>query len=147
MKTSLSIAAAALVSLASTFASEGWQTDYKAALEEAAKSDKLVLLDFTGSDWCGWCVKLEKDTFSKPEFKSFAAKNLVTVELDFPNNKPQSAELKKQNAALGEKFGVDGYPTLVLLDSKGKEIARNAGYLPGGPEGLIAWVEKASKSR
>jgi protein disulfide-isomerase len=88
---------------------------------------------------------LDKETFSKPEFKEFAAKNLVTVELDFPNNKPQSADLKKQNEELQAKFGVDGFPTLVLLNSKGKEVARNVGYLPGGPAGLIAWVEKAKK--
>ncbi len=120
-------------------------TDYKAALEKASKEDKLVLLDFTGSDWCGWCIKLDKDTFSKPAFREFADKNLVLVELDFPNNKPQSDEIKKQNAELEQKFGVQGYPTLVLLDAKGKEIARNVGYLAGGPDAFKAWVEKAKK--
>jgi len=145
MKSLLSLAALVALSVSPVFASAGWQTDFPAALEEAAKSDKLVLLDFTGSDWCGLCIKLDKETFSKPEFKEFAAKNLVTVELDFPNNKPQSADLKKQNEELQAKFGVDGFPTLVLLNSKGKEVARNVGYLPGGPAGLIAWVEKAKK--
>ena len=127
-------------------AGDDWQTDYEAALKEAAKENKMVLLDFTGSDWCGWCKKLQSDTFSKPEFKKFAEKNLVLVELDFPRGKDQPDSLKKQNKELSEKFGVEGFPTLVLLDSKGKEVARNVGYLEGGPEGLENWVKSAKKS-
>ena len=129
----------------SVFAAEGWQTDYKAALEQAAKENKPVLLDFTGSDWCGWCIKLNKETFSQPEFKKFAAENLVLVEVDFPNNKPQSDAVKQQNQEIQAKFGVRGFPTLVLLDSKGKEIARNSGYLPGGPAAFIDWVKGSKK--
>jgi len=136
----------ALVLAASTvFAGDGWQTDYKAALAQAAKENKPVLLDFTGSDWCGWCIKLDKETFSQPEFKTFAEKNLVLVTVDFPRNATQSADVKKQNGELQKKFGVDGFPTLVLLDSKGKEIARNPGYLAGGPKAFIDWVEKSAK--
>ena len=136
----------ALVLAASTlFAADGWQTDYKAALELAAKTNKPVLLDFTGSDWCGWCIKLNKETFSQPEFTKFADKNLILVELDFPNSKPQPADVKKQNAELQKKYAVDGFPTLVLLDSKGKEITRNVGYLAGGPKAFIGWVESSVK--
>lgn len=136
----------AIVLAASTvFAGDSWQTDYKAALEQAAKENKPVLLDFTGSDWCGWCIKLNKETFSQPEFQKFAEKNLILVELDFPNNKPQADSVKKQNAELQAKYGVEGFPTLVLLNSKGKEIARNPGYLPGGPKGFIEWFEKSAK--
>lgn len=136
----------AIVLAASTvFAADGWQTDYKAALEQAAKENKPVLLDFTGSDWCGWCIKLDKETFSQPDFKQFAEKNLILVEVDFPNGKPQSAEVKKQNAELQAKYGVEGFPTLILLNSKGKEIAKNPGYLPGGPKAFVEWVENASK--
>jgi len=124
-------------------AAEAWKTDYTAALAEAAKENKMVLLDFTGSDWCGWCIKLQKDTFSKPEFKKFAQESLVLVELDFPRGKTQSDELKKQNEELAEKFGVQGFPTLVLLDPQGKEAARNVGYLQGGPEAFVQWVESA----
>ena len=129
--------------IASSEAAEGWKTDYTAALAEAAKENKMVLLDFTGSDWCGWCIKLQKDTFSKPEFKKFAQESLVLVELDFPRGKTQSDELKKQNEELAEKFGVQGFPTLVLLDPQGKEAARNVGYLQGGPEAFVQWVESA----
>lgn len=127
-------------------AAERWETNYSAALEQAAKQNKMVLLDFTGSDWCGWCIKLHKETFSKPAFQKFAADNLVLVELDFPRGKPQSDELKKQNEALAEKFGVQGFPTLVLLDPQGKEATRNVGYLEGGPDAFIQWVESATRS-
>ena len=129
--------------VASSEAAEGWKTDYTAALAQAATENKMVLLDFTGSDWCGWCVKLQKDTFSKPEFKKFAEQSLVLVELDFPRGKAQSDELKRQNEELAEKFGVQGFPTLVLLDPQGKEASRNVGYLQGGPEAFIQWVESA----
>jgi len=117
-----------------------WQTNYKAALKEAATSHKPILADFTGSDWCGWCIKLASDTFSKPEFAKFAKEKLVLLEVDFPQGKEQSAAVKKQNEELQQKFGVEGYPTLVLIDKNGKEIARNVGYLPGGPEGMITWI-------
>ncbi len=139
------ILSAIMLASSTLFAGDGWQTDYKAALEQAAKENKPVLIDFTGSDWCGWCIKMQKDTFSQQAFKDFAAKNLILVELDFPNSKPQSAEIKKQNAELQKKYGVDGFPTLVLLNSKGKEIARNPGYLAGGPSAFIEWFEKSAK--
>lgn len=132
-----------LVSLPSSPASEGWQTDYSAALAEAGKEQKLVLLDFTGSDWCGWCMKLSKDIFSQPEFKEFAAKNLVLVEVDFPARKPLADEVKARNSALAAKFGVEGFPTLILVDASGKEVARHVGYLPGGPGSLVKWIETA----
>ena len=102
-----------------------------------------MLLDFTGSDWCGWCMKLSKDIFSQPEFKEFAAKNLVLVEVDFPARKPLADEVKARNSALAAKFGVEGFPTLVLVDASGKEVARHVGYLPGGPGSLVKWVETA----
>jgi len=139
------ILSAIILASSTLFAGDAWQTDYKAALEQAAKENKAVLLDFTGSDWCGWCIKMDKDTFSQPDFLEFAKKNLILVELDFPNNKPQSAEIKKQNEELQKKYGVEGFPTLVLLNSSGKEIARNPGYLAGGPKGFIDWVTKALK--
>ncbi len=131
--------------LISSRAAEQWETNYSAALEQAAKQNKMVLLDFTGSDWCGWCVKLQKETFSKPEFQKFAAESLILVELDFPRGKEQSEELKKQNEELAEKFGIQGFPTLVLLDQQGEEAARNVGYLAGGPDAFIEWVKSAQK--
>lgn len=134
----------AAVSVVTAFAGD-WSDDYDAALATASKENKMVLLDFTGSDWCGWCIKLDKETFSKPAFKKFAKENLVLVEVDFPQGKKLKKATQEQNNKLQQQYGVQGFPTLVLLDSAGKEIARNVGYLPGGPEGLEAWVKAAKK--
>ena len=118
----------------------GWGDDYKAALATAAKENKKVLLDFTGSDWCGWCIKLKKETFDQPAFKDYADKDLVLVEVDFPQGKSQSPEVKKQNNALQEQYQVQGFPTLVVLDPQGKVIKQRSGYIPGGPKGFIDWL-------
>lgn len=118
----------------------GWSDDYKASLAAAAKEHKNVLLDFTGSDWCGWCIRLKRDTFDQPAFKEYADKNLVLVEIDFPQGKSQSPEVKKQNDALQQQYQVQGFPTLVLLSPEGKVIKQQSGYIPGGPKGFIEWV-------
>ena len=121
----------------------GWGDDYKAALATAATENKRVLLDFTGSDWCGWCIRMRETTFDHPAFKEFANKNLVLVEIDFPQGKTLRPEVKKQNAALQEQYQVQGFPTLVLLDPQGKVIKQQSGYIPGGPAGFINWVNSA----
>ena len=119
-----------------------WLTDLPRAEAKAKAEHKMVLMDFTGSDWCGWCIKFDKEVLDTPAFKAYADKNLVLVKLDFPHKKPQSAELKKANAALGRKYGVDGYPTFVVLNSDGKEIGRQVGYTSGGPKPFIAKLDK-----
>ena len=118
-----------------------WLTDLPTAQAQAKKENKQVLLDFTGSDWCGWCIKFNKEVLSTPEFAEYAAKNLVLVEVDFPRKKEQSAELKKANSALGSKYKADGYPTFVVLNKHGKEIGRQEGYSAGGPTAFIAKLE------
>ena len=106
-----------------------WLTDFEAAKKQAAKEKKTILMFFTGSDWCGWCKKLHADVLEKKDFQEFAKDNVILLELDFPSSIPQSDELKKQNKALGEKFKVSGYPTMVLVASDGeKEIERMVGY-------------------
>jgi protein disulfide-isomerase len=132
----------AMMMAASAFAG-GWGDDYKAALATAAKENKKVLLDFTGSDWCGWCIRLKKETFDQPAFKDFADKNLVLVEVDFPQGKTLPNAVKAQNEGLQEKFQVQGFPTLVLLSPDGKVIRQESGYIPGGPRGFIDWVNSA----
>lgn len=122
-----------------------WMTNYNDALALAAKQDRMVLLDFTGSDWCPPCMKLHEDIFEKPEFSAFAKDKLVTVMLDFPRSKSLDAQVKKQNEALAKKYGVEGFPTLILLTSKGKEIDRRVGYFPGGPAAFAQWVNAAAK--
>ncbi|MBP5586102.1 MAG: thioredoxin family protein [Lentisphaeria bacterium] len=106
-----------------------WLTDLEAAKKQAAADKKPILMFFTGSDWCGWCKKLHEDVLDKDEFQKFAKENVILLELDFPNSIPQSDALKKQNKALGEKFKVSGYPTMVLVASDGeKELDRTVGY-------------------
>lgn len=122
-----------------------WLTDLSKAQAKAKAESKLVLMDFTGSDWCGWCIKFKKEALDTQAFKDYAATNLVLVELDFPSKKPQSAELKKANAALAKKYGVDGYPTFVVLNGDGKEVGRQVGYAPGGPSAFIAKLEGFKK--
>ena len=140
---SLLLIAVLVAFVPSLLADSGWGTDYKAALDTAAKENRNVLLDFTGSDWCGWCIRLKKETFDQPAFKDYAAKNLVLVEIDFPQGKTLSPEVKKQNDALQQQYQVEGFPTLVLLNPQGKVIRQQSGYIPGGPKGFIEWVTAA----
>jgi protein disulfide-isomerase len=105
-----------------------WLTSVPEAKAKAEKEKKLVLLDFTGSDWCGWCIKLHEEVFSKPQFADYAQKNLVLVQVDYPRNKPQSDELKAANKALGEKYEIRGYPTLVVMKPDGKVVWKQVGY-------------------
>jgi protein disulfide-isomerase len=122
-----------------------WLTDLPKAQEQAKKDNKLVLLDFTGSDWCGWCIKFKKEVLDTDEFKGYADKNLVLVEVDFPNKKEQSEDLKKANQALKEKYSVSGYPTYVVLNGEGKEVGRQVGYEAGGPKAFIAKLDGFKK--
>jgi protein disulfide-isomerase len=121
-----------------------WLTDLPKAQAKAKQENKLVMLDFTGSDWCGWCIKLNKEVFSQPAFAEYASKNLVLVEVDFPRSKPQSTELKKANAALQDKYKIEGYPTIIVLNSDGKKVGE-LGYQPGGPKAFIAELDKLKK--
>ena len=89
-------------------APEGWTEDYAKALEQAKTEHKKVLLDFTGSDWCGWCKKIDAEVFETQKFKDYAAKHLVLVKLDFPHSTPQSDEIKAQNKKLRAEHKVSG---------------------------------------
>jgi protein disulfide-isomerase len=124
-----------------------WQTDYPRALEMAKSQNKRVLLDFTGSDWCGPCIELRKRVFSQSEFSAYAEKNLVLVEIDYPQRKKQSPELKQQNEKLSTQYGIDekGFPTVVLLDPAGKVVREFTGYDGETTAGLIAWIEGKTK--
>ena len=133
---------AAETSTAGTGRSYGiWQTDYKQALAQAAKEKKQVLLDFTGSDWCPYCVQMDKEVLNQPDFKTFAANKLILVKLDFPRKKQLPPVEAEQNQKLQEEYAIEGFPTYVLLDSAGKEVRREVGYLEGGPKEFIKWAE------
>jgi thioredoxin-related protein len=126
-------------------ADSAWSTDYKKAQAEAKTHHKLLLLDFTGSDWCGFCFQLDRAILSQPQFKDYANKNLVLVEIDFPHRKPQSVETKKQNAELAERYQIDGFPTLIVLDGNGKTLWRYDGLYTGGIAAFIAELNKVRK--
>jgi protein disulfide-isomerase len=145
MKKLLLTTIAALSLGALTVQASDWQTDLPKAQAQAKAENKTVLINFTGSDWCGWCIKLHKEVFSQPEFAEYAKKNLVLVEADFPDKKKLSAEQKKANDALAKKYDIKGYPTIILLDKDGKKVGET-GYIKGGPKAFIADVEKRLKS-
>jgi len=115
----------------------GWVTDFDAAKASAKAGGKYMLVDFTGSDWCGWCIRLKKEVFSQDHFKTEAPKNFILVELDFPRAKDKmTSELIEQNKKLKEKYAISGYPTIFLMDAEGKVFAKT-GYRAGGPEKYI----------
>jgi protein disulfide-isomerase len=142
-------AAITAVLAASTQATGDWLTDYNKAQQEAKAGNKLLLVNFTGSDWCGFCIMLDRQVFSKPEFKDYASKNLVLLEIDFPRMgglrwKAQSDELRKQNQELAMKYQIYGFPTIVVLNGDGKVVGA-LGYMEGGPTPFIAELEKLRK--
>jgi protein disulfide-isomerase len=121
-----------------------WIMDLPGALRQARSEHKMVLLDFTGSDWCPWCIKFDHDILSTDQFANYAMAKLVLVKLDFPRSTPQNDDLKRANAELKRRFKVDGFPTYVLLNANGNELGRQVGYLGGGPNVFIAELENFS---
>ncbi|MDA8563333.1 thioredoxin family protein [Mariniblastus sp.] len=116
-----------------------WHDSFEAAREQALVSGKPILADFTGSDWCSWCVKLKKDVFNKPEFEAWARENVVLLELDYPQRSRQSSEIQAQNEKLASLYSIDSYPTVLLLDAQGNQLART-GYHPD-PAAFIGTIE------
>jgi thioredoxin-related protein len=117
-----------------------WETDFDLAKKRAKDENKSILVDFTGSDWCGWCIRLKKEVFDQPSFQEYAKKNLIMVELDFPKKTPLEEKLKEQNEKLQEEYKIQGFPTIILLNSKGREVART-GYQEGGPDKYVEHVK------
>jgi thioredoxin-related protein len=133
---------AALLLAASAARAADWTEDYASAVAQAKKEHKMLLLDFTGSDWCIWCQRTDKEVFDTQKFKDFADQKLVLVRLDFPRSHEQADATKAQNGKLQEKFGVEGFPTLVVLDANEKVVFSQLGYKDGGPDALIAQFPK-----
>lgn len=132
MKKTLALAALLCCCLAAFAAPpDGWTVDYEAALQKAKAEKRHVLVLFTGSDWCGWCIKLRNEVLSKPEFRKFAADKLILVYCDFPNqDRPSRAQLAKQRKWAEQLGGVKGYPTTVIVDGDGKVTGRIGGFAP-----------------
>jgi len=119
-----------------------WMTDLGKAQEKAKAEKKLVLVDFTGSDWCPPCRALHNNVFTSAEFNEFAAKNLILVEVDFPRKKEQTEQLKKANRELAKKQEIDGYPTVIVFDSNGKQLDKKVGYGGGSAKDYVAQLQK-----
>jgi thiol:disulfide interchange protein len=115
------LSASSLVSSAFAEPLKGWSEDLTKALEIAKAQNKSVLVEFTGSDWCPPCKMMRKEVFSKKDFVAAAAKKFILVEIDMPRG---DKEVAKKNQPLVEKYKVDGFPTVILLDSAGKEFGR-----------------------
>jgi thioredoxin-related protein len=118
-----------------------WFTDGGTAQTKAKNEKKFLLADFTGSDWCGWCMKLKSEVFDKSEFADYANRKLVMVEVDFPRHKPQDPHQKQLNEDLAKKLNVTGFPTVFILDAAGHPLGK-LGYMEGGPKAFIAEVER-----
>jgi len=126
-----------------------WTMDFEAAKKLAAEKDVPIILDFSGSDWCGWCKLMEKQVFSKPAWKTYAKENLVMVLIDFPNDKSLVPEkYTKRNEALSEQYDVKGFPTFILLDSDAKTVLGRIGAgREKTPESVIAELKKLFRNR
>lgn len=123
-----------------------WYTDVREAITVSNKEQKPMLMFFTGSDWCGWCIRLQNEVLKTPEFKKWATDNVILVELDYPRRTPQTPELKNQNSELQQAFGIQGFPTVFFTSAESKDGRVNfkglgqTGYVAGGPS---AWLTVA----
>ncbi len=136
-----------VLALSTVAAGDLWVSNFDKAKQTAAKEGKDLLMDFTGSDWCGWCIKLHKEVFDLEAFKNSVPKKFVLVELDYPRDKSRlTEETQKQNAALLQQFAVQGYPTILLADAQGRPYAQT-GYQAGGAEAYVKHLDELQQVR
>ena len=145
LRCALLLLSLACLSLVSARAEDNWSQDLSKAQAQAKASSKLLLLDFTGSDWCIWCKKLDAEVFAQSAFQTYAKDNLVLVKVDFPRRVAQAADVKKQNEELAQKYQVQGFPTIVVLNADGKQVGE-LGYQPGGADAFVKELKKLPKS-
>ncbi|HBP20208.1 MAG TPA: hypothetical protein DEA08_20765 [Planctomycetes bacterium] len=138
---SIAFAASLLLCSPALAGGEGWLHNLEEAKKKAKAENKDILIDFTGSDWCGWCIRLKKEVWDTEAWKAEGPKRYVLVELDYPRKTPQSEETKKYNDAIQREFGVRGFPTIALLDSEGQPYGMT-GYQKGGPEAYLKHLEE-----
>ena len=126
-----------------------WHTDMTKATDISIKENKPLFLFFTGSDWCGWCIRLQKEVFKTPEFVKWAKENVILVELDFPRKNEQTEAVKLQNAQLQQQLQVRGYPTVWFVSAAKTADAKvnlkalgSSGYVAGGPQ---VWIDGANQ--
>ena len=124
---------------------QGWYDDFADARKESEKTGRPVLALFTGSDWCPYCVKLKKNFLDTPEFKAFAKDNVILFFADFPDGVKLPAGLRIQNEDLAKKYGVNGFPTTIIISPKGKEMGRVGGCPPHYLDGVKTIVKTVEK--
>ena len=142
----ITVLAGFLLGALNAHAGEGWLHDYDKALAQAKAEGKYVLVEFHGSDWCPPCIKLNKDVLTTDAFKSLAAKKLVLVDADFPRKKELPAELKAHNEALAGKFGIQYFPTVLIINGEGKVLDKMVGFPDGGLEGFLKFIKDKTDS-
>lgn len=120
-----------------------WMADFDAAVEVAKKEGKHLLVDFTGSDWCKWCIELHKEVFDHEEWETAATKEYVLVALDFPKSQDAIAKVPnpERNDELAKKYKVGGFPTVLLMTADG-DVFGQTGYKPGGPAAYLQHMEE-----
>jgi thioredoxin-related protein len=138
MKTIVIASLCSLLSFLPAAGADGWMTDFEAAKKKAAAENKSLLIDFTGSDWCGWCIKLREEVFDHEAFSKGVGEHFILVELDYPKDKSKMSEATiAQNDKLVEEYAIQGYPTIYLTDAAGRPYGKT-GYQPGGPKAYLA---------
>lgn len=153
MKKIIGIVSFILISISIQAQELYWETNMHKAVAISKTTNKPLLIFFTGSDWCVWCVRLQKEVLKTAEFGAWAKENVVLVELDYPRNKVQTKDIREQNSQLQQLFGVQGYPTLLLTGITEKEgkinfnILGKTGYVAGGPSAWLATVDDILKKK
>jgi disulfide reductase len=123
-----------------------WLTNLEDAMNEAKVTNRYIFVDFTGSDWCGWCFKLDEEVFEKEAFIDYAKDNLIMLKLDYPKSIKQTPEVKKYNNEMAMKYKIQGFPTILMLDKNGEEIAKT-GYQSGGALNYVDHIEELLKGK
>ncbi|MFQ5674330.1 MAG: thioredoxin family protein, partial [bacterium] len=116
-----------------------WLTDFEDSLRQAKEQDKIILIVFSGSDWCKPCIKLSKEVFATDAFKTYARENLILLQVDFPRYKKNrlSAQQTRHNETLAERYNKNGEFPLVVLVNSAKKLLAVTGYRRGGPDKYI----------
>ena len=125
--------------LTSISADQLWITDFDVALEKAKENEKYLLIEFSGSDWCPPCIRLNNEVFKTDLWKKWADENVISVLIDFPKS-GQSNKDKIKNELVAKNLNVTYFPTIVILNKNGEEMFRT-GYKSGGPEKFISHLE------
>ncbi|OGV48593.1 MAG: hypothetical protein A2X49_05400 [Lentisphaerae bacterium GWF2_52_8] len=136
----LGIMSSLFIGAALKAADSKWMDDFEAAKVKALKENKLILADFSGSDWCGWCMKLDKEVFSQKAFTDFAEKHFVLLLVDTPKKSKLPEKVQKQNTELKAKYNVEGFPTVLILKANG-DLLESTGYQEGGAENYVKYLK------